>query len=311
MDRAQPSGPVSKAQTEVRTHPSAVTDRERGPRSSPTATAPMPEQGSGAARVPIVPGCPGRAPRSSAVASLVGTLMAAIRSACADPVTPNIDHTGAHAYGRSAITARSEKHNVLLKVRPSPCRPAPHASTALPPRRSEVLVLGCTCRRSAWEAGLRKWALPGSNGRPPACKAQLLQSTAVCRSSRSAGDEARLFAALCCGLSLPRRFHMTLLLSRESENPEAWVFVRGGSPVADGRDFRCCLHAVAPAPLLSSREATFPPDSRSATWRGAGSSAATAARISSPCRRRMVARSKHSGGMVENDGGRHGGRPPV
>jgi hypothetical protein len=185
------------------------------------------------------------------------------------------------------------------------------------PQRFHRAAQKCSSLGVLADAPLGKRAC--GNGRCPARtgdlllvrREQLLQSTAVCRSSRSAGDEARLFAALCCGLSLPRRFHMTLLLSRESENPEAWVFVRGGSPVADGRDFRCCLHAVAPAPLLSSREATFPPDSRSATWRGAGSSAATAARISSPCRRRMVARSKHSGGMVENDGGRHGGRPPV
>ena len=35
----------------------------------------------------------------------------------------------------------------------------------------------------------------------------LLRSTAVCRSGRSASDGPHRAAAVCCGLSLPRRFH--------------------------------------------------------------------------------------------------------
>ena len=37
----------------------------------------------------------------------------------------------------------------------------------------------------------------------------LLPSTAACRSGRSASDEPSLAAALCCGLPLPKRFHLT------------------------------------------------------------------------------------------------------
>ena len=37
---------------------------------------------------------------------------------------------------------------------------------------------------------------------------QLLRSTAVCRSDRSVSDFPPPAAALCCGLSLPQRFHM-------------------------------------------------------------------------------------------------------
>jgi hypothetical protein len=37
---------------------------------------------------------------------------------------------------------------------------------------------------------------------------QLLRSTAVCRSGRSTSDLSPIAAALCCGLSLPRRFQV-------------------------------------------------------------------------------------------------------
>jgi hypothetical protein len=57
----------------------------------------------------------------------------------------------------------------------------------------------------------------------------LLRSTAVCHSVRSASDVPRVAAALCCGLSLPQRFHMTLVLSRGSESHRTPAIAFGSS----------------------------------------------------------------------------------
>src|SRR5215210_2868001 len=45
---------------------------------------------------------------------------------------------------------------------------------------------------------------------------QLLRSTAVRRSFRLGAMNRTYFAAFCCGLPLPQRFHMPLPLSREA-----------------------------------------------------------------------------------------------
>ena len=55
---------------------------------------------------------------------------------------------------------------------------------------------------------LKKWAVPGSNGRPPACKARA--SAAFCCGlslDRSASGVLLMAGALCCGLALPKGFH--------------------------------------------------------------------------------------------------------
>src|SRR5215208_8262248 len=54
------------------------------------------------------------------------------------------------------------------------------------------------------------WAVPGSNGRPPACKARA-GAAASCRLSprpRGRCDESLVAVAVCCGLPLPERFHL-------------------------------------------------------------------------------------------------------
>jgi hypothetical protein len=89
--------------------------------------------------------------------------------------------------------------------------PPPHAAAATleaKGRRSRFARQGASAavpRRT----GPGVWAVPGSNGRPPAVRREhLLRSTAVCRSGRTVSDESRHAAALCCGsvasTALPR-----------------------------------------------------------------------------------------------------------
>jgi hypothetical protein len=57
---------------------------------------------------------------------------------------------------------------------------------------------------------------------------QLLRSTAVCRSSRSASDARRQAAALCCGFSLPRRFRARSRISASGDSSWACIPPRLG-----------------------------------------------------------------------------------
>ena len=51
---------------------------------------------------------------------------------------------------------------------------------------------------------------------------QPLRSIAACRSACSASDIARICAALCCGVSLPERFHMKLVKVRKKRGRPLW-----------------------------------------------------------------------------------------
>jgi hypothetical protein len=86
-----------------------------------------------------------------------------------------------------------------LRVTASSCRTAvdscedpiapPSSSSALPKRFhstiSDLLVRRCDGRRSASEADSRGWAVPGSNGRPPACKAGALPTELTAQARES------------------------------------------------------------------------------------------------------------------------------
>jgi hypothetical protein len=75
------------------------------------------------------------------------------------------------------------------------------------PRRPSGAAMGEVLRRKRTDGGGRCPARTGDL--LLVRREQMLRSTAVCHSMRSSSDFRHMAAALCCGLPLPQRFHMT------------------------------------------------------------------------------------------------------
>jgi hypothetical protein len=98
-----------------------------------------------------------------------------------------------------------------------------------PSMREGISASSCALRdKQQWPGCARGGVLVREDGRCPARtgdlllvrREQLLRSPAVCRSFRSASDELRRAAAVCCGLPLPSRFHVVAPALTRKQEPD-------------------------------------------------------------------------------------------
>ena len=120
---------------------------------------------------------------------------------------------------------------------------------------------------------------------------QLLRSTAACRSRRSVSDQSQISAALCCGLSLPKRFHMIPLARVQARLPVSGESEKGsgGDHAADdGRRRASNPHRVAVSADVNTR-----PRARSPCPGGRRRARSSAPPLEQPLRQRGVEASGH------------------
>jgi hypothetical protein len=102
-------------------------------------------------------------------------------------------------------------------------RPGPDTPVSDPQGESSWQEKRQSSGAASQKPARRGWAVPGSNGRPPACKARASIAVYRRRSLRpSTSGESHGAAVLCCGLPLPQSFHTSTSTFTRTSSGRAW-----------------------------------------------------------------------------------------